>query len=160
MKKQIIYGFAITVLILGGLLIAAEKATLKVDGSTTVGPIGDAFAEYFKKSYPNVEISVSKTGSGNGAAALIDGRCDIAMMSRFMKDTEFKAAVEKGVYPVVHTIAMDGVCVIVHPSNPVSQLQTCAGSRYLQWQNYQLEAIRRAGFGNCPYQPGHVIRNV
>jgi phosphate transport system substrate-binding protein len=124
MKKKIFYGLLISILLVTGLLIAAEKAVLKVDGSTTVGPIGDAFAEYFKKSYPNVEIAVSKTGSGNGAAALIDGRCDIAMMSRFMKDTEFKNAIAKGVYPVTHTIAMDGVCIIVHPSNPILELKT------------------------------------
>lgn len=97
--------------------MAAEK--LQIDGSTTVGPIGDAFAEAFKDK---ASITVSKTGSGDGAAALIEGRCDIAMMSRFMKDEEFKAAVDKGIYPVAHAIAMDGVCPIVHPSNPVKAL--------------------------------------
>jgi len=96
--------------------------TLHIDGSTTVGPIGDAFAEAFKGMYPDLGITVKKTGSGDGAAALIDGRCDIAMTSRFLKDEEFKKAVEKNVFPVAHVIAMDGVCVIVHPSNPVSKL--------------------------------------
>jgi phosphate transport system substrate-binding protein len=98
-----------------------SAATLKIDGSTTVGPIGDAFAEVFKDK---ASITVSKTGSGDGAAALIEGRCDIAMMSRFMKDAEFKKAVENGVLPVAHAIAMDGVCVVVHPSNPVTNLTT------------------------------------
>jgi phosphate transport system substrate-binding protein len=96
--------------------------TLQIEGSTTVGPIADAFAEYFKKNYPDVSITVKKTGSGDGAAALIDGRCDIAIMSRFMKDKEFKDAVAKNIFPVAHAIAMDGVCVIVHPSNPVTAL--------------------------------------
>jgi phosphate transport system substrate-binding protein len=104
---------------LAGTISAAEK--LQIDGSTTVGPIGDAFAEVFKEQ---AAITVSKTGSGDGAAALIEGRCDIAMMSRFMKEAEFKSAVEKGVLPVAHAIAMDGVCVVVHPSNPVSGLTT------------------------------------
>ena len=97
--------------------MAAEK--LQIDGSTTVGPIGDAFAEAFKDK---ASITVSKTGSGDGAAALVEGRCDIAMMSRFMKGKEFKAAVDKEIYPVAHAIAMDGVCPIVHPSNPVKAL--------------------------------------
>jgi phosphate transport system substrate-binding protein len=87
-----------------------------------VGPIGDAFAETFKGMYPDLAITVKKTGSGDGAAALIDGRCDIAMTSRFLKDEEFKKAVEKNVFPVAHVIAMDGVCVIVHPSNAVAAL--------------------------------------
>ncbi len=101
---------------------AAE--TLQIEGSTTVGPIADAFAEYFMRSNPDLEITVKKTGSGDGAAALMDNRCDIATMSRFMKDKEFKGAVEKGIFPVAHVVAMDGVCIIVHPSNPVKELTT------------------------------------
>lgn len=121
MKKAIV--IIVTVLAFTGNLLA-EKQTLQIEGSTTVGPIADAFVESFKSNYPELEITVKKTGSGDGAAALIDSRCDIATMSRFMKDDEFKKAVEKGVYPVAHVIAMDGVCVAVHPSNPVTELTT------------------------------------
>lgn len=118
MKKTVV-----TVLTLLLVLASSSMAeTLQIDGSTTVGPIADAFAEYFKSLYPDLEITVKKTGSGDGAAALVDSRCDIATMSRFMKDEEFKKAVEKGVFPIAHAIAMDGVCVIVHPSNPVQAL--------------------------------------
>jgi len=76
------------------------------------------------RAKPGLEITVNKTGSGDGAAALVDSRCDIAAMSRFMKEKEFKAAAEKGVMPVAHVVAMDGVCVVVHPSNPVKELTT------------------------------------
>jgi phosphate transport system substrate-binding protein len=72
--------------------------------------------------YPDLQITVKKTGSGDGAAALVDGRCDIANMSRFMKAKEFENAVSKGIFPVAHVVAMDGVCVVVHPSNPVEKL--------------------------------------
>ena len=99
-----------------------EKETLQIEGSTTVGPIADEFAEAFRKLHPEVTITVKKTGSGDGAAALIDGRCQIAAMSRFMKPEEVKKAVDKGVVPVSHAVAMDGVCVIIHPSNPVKGL--------------------------------------
>lgn len=103
-------------------LAVAQK--LHIEGSTTVGPIADGFAEVFKKMYPDVTITVNKSGSGTGAAALIDSRCDIATMSRFMKDQEFKNAVAKGVFPVAHVVAMDGVCIVVHPSNPVGSMTT------------------------------------
>ena len=100
----------------------AKEAVLQIEGSTTVGPIADEFVEAFKRLHPQVSITVKKTGSGDGAAALIDGRCQIATMSRFMKVEEFRKAVERGVMPVAHAIAMDGVCVVVHPSNPVKGL--------------------------------------
>jgi len=101
---------------------AAQAETLQIEGSTTVGPIADTFAEYFKGVYPDLSITVKKTGSGDGAAAMIDRRCDIATMSRFMKPEEFSKAVANNVLPVAHVVAMDGVCVVVHPSNPVSAL--------------------------------------
>jgi phosphate transport system substrate-binding protein len=43
-------------------------------------------------------------------------------MSRFMKEKEFKTAVKKGVFPVAHAVAMDGIAIVVHPSNPVEEL--------------------------------------
>lgn len=122
-------GFGILLLCAMALLVAvgvtvADDNKLQIDGSTTVGPIGDAFAEAFKTEYPQCSITVSKTGSGDGVAALIDSRCDIAMSSRFLKEAEFKKAVVNDVFPVAHVIAMDGVCPIVHPSNPVNELTT------------------------------------
>lgn len=100
----------------------AAKTEIVVDGSTTVGPIAKALAEYYMSGHPNVNITVSESGSGNGAKSLINGTCDVADMSRFMKDEEFKAAVEKNILPVAHVVAVDGIAIIVHPSNPVKNL--------------------------------------
>lgn len=101
-------------------LNAEEK--IVIDGSTTVGPIAKAFAEYYMSVNKDVDILVSESGSGNGAKSLINGTCDIADMSRFMKDKEFKAAVGKGIFPVAHVVALDGIAIIVHPSNPVGNI--------------------------------------
>lgn len=109
-----------------GVGAAAEKPKdqnkIVIDGSTTVGPIAKAFAEYYMKQNPGVNITVSESGSGNGAKSLVNSTCDVASMSRFMKDEEVKAAVEKGVVPVCHTVAVDGIAIVVHPSNPVKGL--------------------------------------
>ncbi|MBN2210307.1 MAG: phosphate ABC transporter substrate-binding protein [Sedimentisphaerales bacterium] len=121
MTKKIILLIAVSAMVFG-VQMAPAAERLEIEGSTTVGPIADAFAEAFKQMQPDVDITVKKTGSGDGSAALIDGRCSIASMSRFMKPKEFKDAVDKGIMPVAHVIAMDGVCVVVHPSNPVSAL--------------------------------------
>jgi phosphate transport system substrate-binding protein len=101
---------------------AAKESKIVIDGSTTVGPVAKAFAEYYMTLNPNVKVNVSESGSGNGAKSLVNGTCDIASMSRFMKDTEFKAAVEKNIFPVAHVIALDGLAVITHPANPVKAL--------------------------------------
>lgn len=117
--NKVMVGMMATVLAMG---VASHAETLQIDGSTTVGPVADAFAEYFKSVQPDLAITVKKTGSGDGAAALIDGRCDVATMSRFMKTEEFQKAIANNVLPVAHVVAMDGVCAAVHPSNPVKAL--------------------------------------
>jgi len=122
MRTVITHSLIIGILVFSIDAIAADK--LHIEGSTTVGPIADGFAEVFSDMYPDVSITVNKSGSGTGAAALIDSRCDIATMSRFMKDKEFGDAVAKGVYPVAHVVAMDGVCIVVHPSNPINAMTT------------------------------------
>jgi phosphate transport system substrate-binding protein len=93
-----------------------------IDGSTTVGPLAKAFATYYMKENPDVNITISESGSGNGAKSLVGGTCDIADMSRFMKPKEFQAAVENEIFPVAHVVAMDGIAMAVHPSNPVKNL--------------------------------------
>lgn len=103
--------------------VHAEK-TIVIDGSTTVGPIAKAFAEYYMGQNKDVNVTVSESGSGNGAKSLINGACDIADMSRFMKEKEFKAAVDKGVFPIAHVVALDGLAVVVHPANKVKELST------------------------------------
>ncbi len=103
-------------------IFAAGKETITLDGSTTVGPIAKAFAEFYMTKNPDVNITVSESGSGNGAKGIVNGTCDIANMSRFMKDKEWLAAAEKGIMPVAHVVAMDGLPIIVHPSNPVKNL--------------------------------------
>jgi phosphate transport system substrate-binding protein len=100
----------------------AQANRIIVDGSTTVGPIAKAFAEYFMSKNPGVNITVGESGSGNGAKSLVNGMCDVATMSRFMKNEEFKAAVAKGVYPVGTVVAIDGLAIVVHPSSPVQGL--------------------------------------
>jgi len=98
------------------------QETLTIQGSSTVLPIAQKAAEVYMENNSDVNISVRGGGSGNGIAALIDGAVDIADASRFIKQEEVNAAVENGIYPVPHRVAMDGIAVIVHPSNSVEKL--------------------------------------
>ena len=113
---------ALVLMLMPAQAAAGDNDKIVIDGSTTVGPVAKAFAEYYMKKNPQINVTVSESGSGNGAKSLINGACDIADMSRFMKDKEFKAAVEKGVQPVARIVAMDGLPILLHPSNPVKNL--------------------------------------
>ncbi|MGA7874401.1 MAG: phosphate ABC transporter substrate-binding protein [Desulfoferrobacter sp.] len=100
----------------------AWAGTISINGSTTVLPIAQKVAEAYMKENPDVSISVSGAGSGNGIKALIDGTTDIADSSRFIKEKEVKAAVEKGRYPVPFAVAYDCIVPVVHPGNPVKDI--------------------------------------
>ena len=112
--------FIASLVTVSAMVHAQDKLVL--DGSTTVGPIAKAFAESYMRQNPGVNIMVSESGSGNGAKALLNGTCDIANLSRHLKDSEKKAMEEKGVKPVAHVVAFDALPVIVHPSNRVKGL--------------------------------------
>jgi phosphate transport system substrate-binding protein len=117
--KKILLSAAVFSIMASGTAEAAGK--IVIDGSTTVGPIAKAFAENFTKT-TGVQVTVSESGSGNGAKSLINKTCDIATMSRPMKDNELAAAKAKGVNPVEHVVALDGLSIVVHPSNRVNAL--------------------------------------
>jgi phosphate transport system substrate-binding protein len=93
-----------------------------IKGSTTVLPIAQKVAEAYMKQNPDVKITISGGGSGNGIKALIDGSTDIADSSRFIKGKEIKRAVENGKYPVPFAVAYDCIVPVVHPSNSVTNL--------------------------------------
>ena len=120
-QKQMLYA-GLMALSLATAQAAGDAKKIVVDGSTTVGPIAKAFAEYYMKAHPDVNITVSESGSGNGAKGIINGACDVGTLSRAMKTEELDAAKEKKRDPIQHTVAYDGIAVVVHPSNPVKNL--------------------------------------
>lgn len=91
-------------------------------GSDTMVNLALAWAETYREIEPQVSIAVTGGGSGTGIAALINGTVDIANASREMKKSEIEEAQKNGIEPVEHVVAIDALAVVVHPSNPVSQL--------------------------------------
>ena len=110
----------VCVAMLAPALCLADEIVL--DGSTTVLPIAQKAAEQYMKKNPAVNISVRGGGSSVGIASLISKTCDIADSSRRIKSEELKKAASAGVDAVANVIAMDGICVIVHPQNSLSAL--------------------------------------
>ncbi len=98
------------------LVGCAKKDTSPVttDGSTSmekvIGTLGEAF-----KEKGGIDVTYNPTGSGSGIQAVSEGRCDIGLSSRALKDDEKATLTET-------TVALDGIAMIVNPENPVSDL--------------------------------------
>lgn len=118
MKKMTKVLTTVLVIALAALTLAgcAKKDTSPVttDGSTSmekvIGTLGEAFTEK-----EGINVTYNPTGSGSGIQAVSEGRCDIGLSSRALKDDE-KAALTETV------VALDGIAMIVNPENPVSDL--------------------------------------
>ena len=113
---------AILTIALSCSLALAAGGSLQIKGSDTMVNLGQAWAEAFMKKNPAAMVAVTGGGSGTGIAALINGTCDIAESSREMKQAEIDQAKAKGITPKGHTVALDGIAVVVNPKNPVSRL--------------------------------------
>jgi phosphate transport system substrate-binding protein len=116
------YTFIILICLIFFTANAAIAGNIVIKGSTTVLPIAQKVAEAYMKQNPDVKITISGGGSGNGIKAIIDGSTDIADSSRFIKDDEVRQAVEKGVYPVPFAIAYDCIVPIVNPANRIENI--------------------------------------
>lgn len=101
---------------------AADQQSIYAKGSDTIKPLAEVEAEKFMEKNPGKSIIVKGGGSSVGIEALIKGTVDIADASREMTDNEIEAAQKNGINPMEHTIAYDGITLIVNPSNPVSNL--------------------------------------
>ena len=102
-----------------GLVFAGN---ISINGSTTVLPIAQKVAEAYMKEHPDVAISISGGGSGNGIKALIDKTTDIANSSRTIKPEEAEQAKAKGANPVEFIVAFDCIVPIVHADNPLTNI--------------------------------------
>ena len=95
---------------------AALTGTVSTDGSTSMEKVIGALSESFMAQNSGVTVNYNPTGSGSGITAVQEGTCDIGLSSRALKDEEKSAGLKETV------LAYDGIAIIVHPDNPVSDL--------------------------------------
>ena len=97
---------------------AAEELSgaVATDGSTSMESVIGILGESFMQLHPDVTFTYNPTGSGSGITAVQEGRCDIGLSSRALKDEETAGGL-KG-----ETVALDGIAVIVNNENPVTDL--------------------------------------
>lgn len=90
--------------------------SVSTDGSTSMEKVIGALGESFMAENKGVTFTYNPTGSGSGIQAVSEGRCDIGLSSRALKDAEKESGLKETV------LAYDGIAVIVNPKNPVSDL--------------------------------------
>jgi phosphate transport system substrate-binding protein len=94
---------------------AGKAITIKVSGSTSVGPLMEKEAEAYKGENSNTTVEVQQIGSSAGIKNAIEGVSEIGMSSRELKDAEKSQVTEQ-------VIAYDGIALVVHPSNKAENL--------------------------------------
>ncbi|MGI6434508.1 MAG: phosphate ABC transporter substrate-binding protein [Syntrophomonadaceae bacterium] len=97
---------------------AALSGSLTVAGSTSVQPFSEVLAEEFMAAHKGTQINVQGGGSSVGIEAAISGTAQIGAVSRSVSSEEKS----KGL--VDTAIALDGIAVIVHPSNPIASVKS------------------------------------
>ena len=90
--------------------------SVATDGSTSMKSVIGALGESFQNANSGVTFTYNPTGSGSGIQAVSEGRCDIGLASRSLKDDEKSSGLTETV------LAYDGIAVVVSPENPVSDL--------------------------------------
>lgn len=93
----------------------ADGGTVTTDGSTSMSKVIGALSEAYE-SNTGVTVTYNATGSGSGIQAVQEGRCDIGLSSRSLKDEEKVKGLQET------TLALDGIAIIVNPENPVSDM--------------------------------------
>ena len=116
MKKMLTMMMTV-ILALALLAGCGSKSTGSVatDGSTSMEKVIGALGEAFQND-TGISFTYNPTGSGSGIKAVQEGRCDIGLSSRDLKAEEKEAGLSGTV------LAYDGIAIIVHPENPVSDL--------------------------------------
>jgi phosphate transport system substrate-binding protein len=91
--------------------------TIRVDGSSTVGPITQAIAEEFSLENREVRTTVGTSGTGGGFKKFIAGEIDINDASRHVKKEELAKAKENGIEMLEFEVAYDGIAIVVNKEN-------------------------------------------
>lgn len=105
----------VVVLAICMLVGCAPKETVTTDGSTSMNKVIGALGEAFEAD-TGITVSYNATGSGAGIQAVFEGRCDIGLSSRRLKDEEKEKGLEETI------LAYDGIAIIVNSENPVNGL--------------------------------------
>ncbi len=101
------------------------SGSIRIDGSSTVGPFAQAAAEEFQAQNPDVKITVGTSGTGGGFEKFCAGETDISDASRPIDEEEEVPLCEKDniTYKEVQ-VANDGISVVTNADLKVECMTT------------------------------------
>lgn len=96
---------------------------IAIDGSSTVFPLAEAAAEAFTNSQrAAARVTVGESGTGGGFGKFCRGETQISNASRPISSEEMATCAGANITYVEIPIAFDGISVVVHPSNPLTNI--------------------------------------
>jgi phosphate transport system substrate-binding protein len=98
--------------------LASAQASIKIDGSSTVFPVAEAFAEEFQISKRGkVRVTVGMSGTGGGFKKFCRGETDMSNASRPISTEEMEACRKAGIKYLEIPVAFDALTVVINPKN-------------------------------------------
>lgn len=94
------------------------QAAIRIDGSSTVFPVAEAFAEEFQISKRGkVRVTVGMSGTGGGFKKFCRGETDLSNASRPILAEEMAACRKAGIRYIELPVAFDALTVVINPGN-------------------------------------------
>lgn len=101
----------------GAKNVETSNLSVSTDGSTSMEKVIGSLGEVFQEE-TGISFTFNPTGSGAGIKAVSEGRCDIGLSSRDLKEEEIKQGLTATV------LAYDGIAIIVNQENQVEDLSS------------------------------------
>ncbi|MCC7433496.1 MAG: phosphate ABC transporter substrate-binding protein [Methanoregulaceae archaeon] len=108
--------------LIAATMLTGQSGSVTIKGSDTLLILNQRWAEAYGKSNSNVSISVTGGGSSIGIRAFINRVAEICASSRKMKASEIASARSNRAIANEIPVALDGLAILVHESNPVKSL--------------------------------------
>jgi phosphate transport system substrate-binding protein len=98
------------------------SGNVRIDGSSTVGPLSEVAAELFMEENSGVQVDVAISGTSGGFEKFCNGETDMNNASREIKDEEIELCNDNDIgYDNIQT-ANDALALLVNVDNPVDCL--------------------------------------
>ena len=121
--KKLLLNIPLAAAVLALSSVAAHAGKITVKGSDTLVVQAQKWAEIYMGKKPETKIQVTGGGTGIGFAALQNNATDLCNASRKIRAQEIAECIKSfGKRPTEYKVALDGLTIYVHESNPLKEL--------------------------------------